>query len=42
MRTKTQSVFMNTSNSDCDIIILVETWLNSVRARVPVMYLGFG
>jgi len=29
MRTKTQSVFMNTSNSDYDIIILVETWLNS-------------
>jgi len=29
MRTKTQSVFMNTSNSDYDIIILVETLLNS-------------
>jgi len=29
MRTKTQSVFMNTSYSDYDIIILVETWLNS-------------
>jgi len=29
MRTNTQSVFMNTFNSDYDIIILVETWLNS-------------
>jgi len=29
MITKMQSVFMNTSNSDYDIIILVETWLNS-------------
>jgi len=29
MRTKTQSVFMNTSNSDYNIIKLVETWLNS-------------
>jgi len=29
MRTKTQSVFMNTSNSDYNIIKLVETWLNT-------------
>ncbi|KAH8344973.1 hypothetical protein KR084_005520, partial [Drosophila pseudotakahashii] len=28
MRTKSQSLFLATSNCDFDVIVLVETWLN--------------